>query len=109
MSAREAAGRVEGEGKGKGKGRSRSRSRSRGRGRSGSITSVTGLSTKGHKGVLVQLAGLVVRGLEDGSTTHGGLGGGDDGKVLAGDSKQYLPATRVSTVSTSSSMQVLTF
>lgn len=49
-------------------------------------TCVTSLSAKGHQGVLVQLACLVIVDLEDGSTAHGRFGGGDDGEVLACDS-----------------------
>lgn len=49
-------------------------------------TSVSGFSAKGHQGVFVQLAGLVVGRLEDGCAAHGSFGCGDDGKVLARDS-----------------------
>lgn len=50
-------------------------------------TCVAGLATVCHQGVLVQRPCLVVGGLEDGRATHRGLGGGDDGEVLASDSE----------------------
>lgn len=41
--------------------------------------------------MLVELFRFVVRCLQYGGTSHGRLGGGDDGKVLARDSQKYLP------------------
>jgi len=46
--------------------------------------------------VLVELPGLVVRRLQDGSSTHRRLGRCDQGKVLASDAEKNLPANRVS-------------
>lgn len=49
-------------------------------------TRIAGFSREGHQRVCVEYSGLVVGRLEDGGATHGGFGGGDEGKVLAGDS-----------------------
>lgn len=37
--------------------------------------------------MLVELPGLVIRCFEDRCTSHGGLGGRNDGKVLAGEAE----------------------
>ncbi len=37
--------------------------------------------------MFVQLARLVIGGLEDGGASHSGLAGGDESVVLAGDAK----------------------
>lgn len=55
-------------------------------------TSITCFSRICDQGVLVQLSGLVVGGLENGGTSHRSLGGRDQGEVLARDSQQNLPA-----------------
>jgi hypothetical protein len=50
-------------------------------------TCVAGLATVCHQCVLVQWPCLVIAGLEDSWAAHRGLGGGDDGEVLASNSK----------------------
>jgi len=55
-------------------------------------TGITCFSRVCDQGVLVQLSGLVVGGLQNGGTSHRSLGGRDQGEVLARDSQQNLPA-----------------
>ena len=50
-------------------------------------TGVSSLSGECHQRVLVQASGLVVGGLQDRSSSHRSLGGGDQGEVLAGDAQ----------------------
>jgi len=40
-----------------------------------------------HQRVFVENSRLVIRSLENGSTSHSSLGGGDDGEVLASDTQ----------------------
>lgn len=56
------------------------------RNREWKATCIARLAGKGHQVVLVEGAGLIVGGFEDGCTAHGGFGGGDDGEVFTGDS-----------------------
>lgn len=51
------------------------------------ITCVSCLSAESHEGVLVELAGLVVAGFEDGCASHRRFGGGDYAEVFAGDAE----------------------
>jgi hypothetical protein len=50
-------------------------------------TCVSSFSREGHQGVLIQGARLVVGGFENGCSSHCGLGGGDEGEVLASDAQ----------------------
>jgi hypothetical protein len=50
-------------------------------------TRVTSFTGEGHEGVCVQRAGLVVFGFQDGGTSHGGFGRGDEGEVFPRDSQ----------------------
>ena len=50
-------------------------------------TGVSCLTRVGHQIVLVQTAGFVVGGLEDGDAAHGRFGRGDDGEVFARDAE----------------------
>lgn len=49
----------------------------------GKHTSVTSFSSERHQGMFVELTGFVIRSFENGCASHRGLGGSDDGKVLA--------------------------
>lgn len=49
---------------------------------------VASLSGECHQGVLVERAGFVVAGFEDGGTAHGGFGGGDDGEISTGEAEE---------------------
>lgn len=51
------------------------------------LTCISCFAAKGHQAVLAELTGFVVAGLEDGGTSHGRFGGGDDAEVLAGDAE----------------------
>lgn len=53
----------------------------------GELHCITCLSRESHQRVLVQFAGLVIGGLEDGGASHGGFGSGDEGEVLSRDTK----------------------
>lgn len=57
----------------------------------GDRTSVACLSRVCHKSVLIQLTGLVVAGLENGSSSHSRLGRCNQREVLARDSQENLP------------------
>lgn len=50
-------------------------------------TGVASLSGECHQCVLVERAGLVVGCLQDGGTSHGRFGCGDEGEVLSSDTK----------------------
>ena len=50
-------------------------------------TRITRFARECHQRVRVEAPGLVVGGFENGGTSHGGFGGGDDGEVLARDSQ----------------------
>jgi hypothetical protein len=50
-------------------------------------TCVSSFSREGHQGVLIQGARLVVGGFENGCSSHCGLGGSDEGEVLASDAQ----------------------
>ena len=58
----------------------------------GDGTGITSFPREGHHGMGVQLARLVVFGLEDGRPAHRGFGCRDQGEVAAGEAKEDFPA-----------------
>lgn len=57
------------------------------------LTGISSLSGEGHECVRVQLPCLVVLRLNDGRTSHYGLGCGHNDEVFAGDAQENLPST----------------
>ena len=51
------------------------------------VTCVTCFSGEGHHCMLIELLGFVIGSFEDGSTSHCGLGRGNDGVILAGETE----------------------
>ena len=61
----------------------------------GELHGVACFAGEGHQVVLVEHAGLVVVGFEDGGAAHCGFGRGDDGEVAAGEAEEDFPGVVV--------------
>ena len=57
-------------------------------------TGISSLSRVCHQRMLVQWSRFVIRGLQDGGSSHGSLGSCHQGEVLARDAQKDLPGSK---------------